>query len=281
MKLPQDLTLPFFAYGAFKPNELAYSQIKEYLSNEPTVVFATGNLKVRDGLPLFDPTGSGKAQGFILDFSPETRKLAYEKICAFEPKNIYFWSEIKVETFTANVLQGKKMDHGRPTVLESNEWTFRLDPVFQHGLLAVQQMAEELADCPFESAPPESFDWPRFFRLQMAYLLLWSAVERFSSFAYGPALDPAAKVRAFGKDPRFLAAFERQVGLSTQEVSDSRDPGERTQLDGGRPDEAAAFYYQVRSNLSHRGKGAWSDGEIVRQSLRELLAIFHDMLHAT
>jgi hypothetical protein len=157
--------------------------------------------------------------------------------------------------------------------LESNEWTFRLDPVFQHGLVAVQQVAEELANNPFESAPPETFDWPRFFRIQMAYLLLWSAVERFSSFAYGPSLDPGGKVRAFGKDPRFLAAFERQVRPPTQEVSDSRDPAERTRLDRSRPDEAAAFYYQVRSNLSHRGKGAWSDGEIVRQSLRELLAI--------
>ena len=95
LTLPQDLNLPFFAYGAFKPGELAFAQIREYLSSEPSPVFAEGHLKVRDGLPLFDPNGSGNVRGFLLNFSPETGKLAYEKICAFEPKNIYFWTELR------------------------------------------------------------------------------------------------------------------------------------------------------------------------------------------
>ena len=183
-----------------------------------------------------------------------------KKICAFEAKHIYFWTKLTFGASTANVLQGKKMDRGRAIILESSEWTFRKDPVFEFGLQTVEQIAEEFAGCSFESAPPENFDWPRFFRLQMAYLLLWSAIERFSAFAYGSALDPIAKVKSLGKDPRFLAAFERQVSSSIKEVSDSRNPGQRIRLDTGRPGEASDFYYQVRSNLSHRGKAAWSDG---------------------
>ena len=153
-----------------------------------------GHLRVRDGLPLFDPNGSGNVRGVLLNFSPETGKLAYEKICAFEPKDIpYFWIELTIGASPVNVLQGKKIDRGRAIILESNEWTFRMDPVFQYGLQTVEQIAEELAGCSFESVPPENFDWPRFFRLQMAYLLLWSAIERSSAFAYGPALDPIAR----------------------------------------------------------------------------------------
>jgi hypothetical protein len=102
----------------------------KYLSKEPSPVFAEGHLKVRDGLPLFDPNGSGNVGGFLLIFTPESGKLAFEKICAFEPKNVSFWTELRFETSTANVLQGKKMGRGRPVVLESNEWTFRIDPVF-------------------------------------------------------------------------------------------------------------------------------------------------------
>ena len=79
LSLPQDLNLPFFAYGAFKPGELAHPQIGEYLSSKPYPVSAKGYLRVRDGLPLFDPNGSGNVRGFLLNFSPKTGKLAYEK----------------------------------------------------------------------------------------------------------------------------------------------------------------------------------------------------------
>ena len=61
-------------------------------------------------------------------------------------------------------------------------------------------------------------------------------------------------------------------------MSDSREPGDRRHLDVARPEKAADYFYQVRSNLSPRGKGAWSDGEIVRQSLITLLAVFKEML---
>jgi hypothetical protein len=130
----------------------------------------------------------------------------------------------------------------------------------------------------FASAPPEHVDWPRFFRLQMAYLLLWSAIERFSAFAYGPGLSPKQRINALGKDPRFLSALGKHLSSPSQGVSDSRDPGDRRHLDVARPEKAAASFYRVRSNLSHRGKGAWSDGEIVRQSLIILLAVVKDMV---
>jgi len=44
------------------------------------------------------------------------------------------------------------------------------------------------------------------------------------------------------------------------------------------PSSAVLYYYQVRNNLSHRGKGAWVDGEIIRASLQELKAIFDAVL---
>jgi hypothetical protein len=175
-------------------------------------------------------------------------------MCAFEPKDVYSSAELKVGTSIANVLQGKKMTRGRPDSPRRRPMDLSQDPVFEYVLQAVDEIAGELANDPFESAPPQSFDWPRFFRLQMAYLLLWSAIEQFSAFAYGPSLDPGARLKAFGTDPQFIAAFGRQSCSLIQEVSDSRDPGARTRLDKDRPDKAAEFYYQVRSNLSHRGK---------------------------
>jgi hypothetical protein len=283
ISLPQNLELPFFAYGAFKPGELAFTQIETFLDQQPIPAIASGSLMVRDGLPLFDNRGDGNVDGFLLAFSKDRCRLAYETICRFEPKAIYFWEAANLlsPVVSANLLSGKKFDRGRPQDLEGNSWSFRLDPVFQHGLPVIEETVLKLGHERFVSAPPENFDWPRFFRLQMAYLLLWSAIERFSAFAYGPGLSPEHRINALGNDPRFLSALRRHLSSPSQEVSDSRDPGDRLHLDRARLEEAADYFYQVRSNLSHRGKGAYSDGEIVRQSLSTLLAVFKDVLSAT
>ncbi len=289
LPLPSNLNLPFFAYGAFKPSELAHSQIACLLSPDHTLIAATvdGKLLLRDGLPLFDPHGGESVQGFLLQFAAEKVHLAYRKICQFEPKEIYSWAEIDIESRKANILHGKKLDSGNPVPLESNEWTFRMDPVFKEGLEVVEHIANELTDTPFKS-DPYGLDWNRFFRIQAAYLLLWSAMERFCSFAYGPALEPMKKIRALDCDPRFRAAFKEHV-KEQKKVFDSRNPKTKIVVDPAQvnlenskcPCRAAEFYYQVRNNLSHRGKGAWQDGEMVRQSLHELLAIFRSMLNET
>ena len=40
------------------------------------------------------------------------------------------------------------------------------------------------------------------------------------------------------------------------------------------------YYYQVRSNITHRGKGVAQDYELLRDSLSELLPIFRKVLEA-
>ena len=55
------------------------------------------------------------------------------------------------------------------------------------------------------------------------------------------------------------------------QIADSRDPADTYRLDQQIRCNGAKYYYQVRNNLIHRGKGTWRDGEIVRQSLTEML----------
>jgi hypothetical protein len=60
-------------------------------------------------------------------------------------------------------------------------------------------------------------------------------------------------------------------------VYDSRDPSKYGTLVRDNPRKCLDYYYYVRSNLSHRGKGAFNDGEIVRCSLLELHSIVRDV----
>jgi hypothetical protein len=224
--------------------------------------------------------GGGTVRGFVVVFRERDCSAAYETIRQFEPGAVYSWKQVTLVSppVRANILLGKKLHRGRPQDLDDGSWSYRQDPVFAHGLNVVEAVAVQWGGQPFESAPPDYFDWTRFFQLQMAYLLLWSAVERYSAFAFGPALSPQDRIEALGNDPGFISALHRHGSDTAQEVSDSRDPGQRSRLDLARPGNAAKYFYQVRSNLSHRGKGTWSDGEIVRQSLVLLLAVFKDML---
>jgi hypothetical protein len=64
----------------------------------------------------------------------------------------------------------------------------------------------------------------------------------------------------------------------TDVVSDTRKPSNKFQLNKLNPEDCFKYYYQVRSNLSHRGKAVPNELEKVMGSLPELLNITEDYL---
>ena len=113
--------------------------------------------------------------------------------------------------------------------------------------------------------------------LQLRDTNLWSAIERYSALSYGPGLRPAQRVSALGEDPLFAQALEQAVARDDSVVS-SEDPRETYALSRSDPRSSAEYFYKIRSNLSHRGKGAWSEAERLRVALKELLAILDHVL---
>ncbi len=114
--------------------------------------------------------------------------------------------------------------------------------------------------------------WQRFFRCQMAYLLLWSILERLSALCFGPGHDPMQRIKQLHELPG-MRDLVRQNVQRTDKVSDSRNPDATYKLDGANAKKCFEYYYQVRSNLSHRGKGMFNEFDKVHCSLRELLTI--------
>ena len=277
-----DTGLPFFAYGALKSGEPAHCQIKNFLESPPASATIQGSLWVRDGLPLLKIGGADEVQGDLLRFSPSNCARAYETIGQFESSKHYYWQTSDVvlssSTIRANVLAGQKLEYGRAVQIDAACWTVRDDPVFRDGLDVVRASIDLNAKVPFESAPPDRFDWQRFFHLQMSYLLLWSAIERYTALLLGSNVNPNARVKQFGEHAVFRNAFTKSGVTRKDEVADTRDPTDTFTLDPANAASSILYYYQVRNNLSHRGKGAYADGEIVRQSLRELKVIFDRVL---
>ena len=72
MKLnpPENPDLPFFTYGLFRPGQLAFFQIREFVEEVDEPVEIRGHVLVRDGLPIL-VLGQGHYPGALLSFAPQ------------------------------------------------------------------------------------------------------------------------------------------------------------------------------------------------------------------
>lgn len=278
MDPPDDLARPFFVYGLLKPGEFAFPLVEPFVARKERAGVA-GALRLRDGIPLLDPGASGIVAGWLLHFDPARLGDAWPVVCSFEPSAQYRWqvagARSAEQVIAANVLVGRKLGNG--TAAETvQDWSAQYDPVFKEGLAEVQRLVREAAPDGVAAQPDTPELWQLFFRLQAAYLLLWSIVERYTAFRFGPAIEPGQRVAQLNKDAAFRAAVMAS-GAEPDVVIDCRDPETRHRLaaDGG---GAARYFYQVRSNLSHRGKSAFRDARLVYKAVTELKAAMQILL---
>ena len=189
-------------------------------------------LLLRDGLPLFDRASGTRLSGYLLRWDASKAADAYRVISEFEPEHQYYWGETRLlgPSVLANVLVGRRPRQGSEPC-EAASWSSKDDPVFSHGVREVRVVVEREGHKKFESAPPESFDWPRFFKLQMAYLLLWSAIERYTALSFGPDLDPWDRVKLLGEQ----ALFKESLPLVVKRKDKLSTPGTQTIFFGSMP----------------------------------------------
>lgn len=270
MSLPSDLSLPLFVYGSLKPGMPAYESIAGLVVGSPMRDHVAGTLYLRDGLPLLFLKGLRKISGSILNF--DSSSLGYEQVCAFEPKSQYQWAVAETANgFRVNLLTGKQIDIGNPVETDSSEWLIKNDPAFGEGLPVVRRVMEEIITNNQWNA------WEKFFRYQMAYLLLWSIVERLSAFCIGPRIGASQRISKLHTLRGMNALVDKHIHR-TDVVSDTRKPSDKFKLNKLNPEDCFKYYYQVRSNLSHRGKAVPNELEKVMGSLPELLNITEDYL---
>jgi hypothetical protein len=106
---------PLFVYGLLKPDELAHRLIEEYVGGMSAGTVA-GCLRLRDGLPLLDPSGQGHVSGHLLHLDPPRRQKAWRAIGDFAPDKHYRYAIAKVDVsgvpVRANVLVGRRIRTG-------------------------------------------------------------------------------------------------------------------------------------------------------------------------
>jgi hypothetical protein len=270
MNQPENLSLPFLAYGVFKPGQLSFLQIADCVAGIRPDLRIPGQLRLRDGLPLFDPEGAGQfVRGSLIAFEEGKTELAYLRIAGLEPHHQYSWRVMKIGENDANVLIGRSPKKGSSPCDE--EWDGWTDPFFGPALEVVEETLRS----------NQEFDWDLkpLFRLQMAYLLLWSSIERYASLRYGFGDEPMPKIKQLATETAFITGLSQNVS-EKRVVLRADDFKNKRSLDPSYPDKSIQYYYQVRANVTHRGKSVPVDHETVLESLSELLPIFRGMLAA-
>ncbi|MEA2972412.1 MAG: hypothetical protein QOG82_870 [Actinomycetota bacterium] len=290
LELPPRLDLPLFAYGLLQPDQPAYGGVVAALvADANRARLPVGGLRYRDGLPILDPDGAAGVEGSLLRFAPGQEKAAYDAVCGFEPRHHYRWhiteARLGVDgrgdgaddggggSVRVNVLQGRHPERGVADEWFSS-WSADADPLLRYGLHAVRRAALEHGVAPFPSLPGDSPAlWERFYGLQSAYLLLWSAVERYAAIACSPSEEPLARVYRLGDDQSFKESVVAAGVAPLAKTADARDPGRSRRI---REDGSGAMYAweSVRATLGHPGRTAFVEGTVLRRSLVEL----HDTL---
>lgn len=274
MDLPPKVQLPLFVYGALKPGMPAFESIRRFVAYQPKRNKVEGELFVRDGLPLLSLNGHDIVEGFVVDWHEGQKEAAYRSVCEFEPRKHYVWCEVELSPGRhANVLGIRYPGKGNPQRIYSTKWQLTDDPAFGKGMATIRDVINEIEASQHWDA------WQRFFRAQMAYLLLWSILERLSALCFGPGHDPMQRVKQLHELRGMPKLLELHVHRS-DEVSDSRDPDARYRLDPSNAKKCFDYYYQVRSNLSHRGKAVHSEVDKVTKSLTELFAVTEGYLRS-
>jgi hypothetical protein len=275
MQLPTDTSLPFFSYGIFRVGGISFICVKEHIKDVHKNKKAVGQLLVRDGIPIIDTEErNAYSNGDIFYFKEAECEEAYGKIIKLEPEKYYTWEQQEIDGVKVNLLSGVKAKKGS-VVAENSLWDSWNDD-------ALFNTAFEIIDEDLSSMKFKSIDGKKFLKLQMLYLLLWTSIERYLGLRYSfRGAEISSKIRSLANNKNFIEILERRTAKTNYRKIYSTDKVEKAlTFYSNNAQKSLEYYYQVRCNITHRGKAALEDSDLVEKCLVDLKGIFIEFLNA-
>lgn len=274
--LPEDISLPFLAYGFFKPHQLAFSQIKGYQSKIYKVKIRNV-LRYVNWMPvllehkLSNPT----VQAYLIYFKEEFCEKAYETIGYSKNTNIYAWKEFQINNkIKANVLFASD-DSSLPSfIVYSGNYDWREDFIFER---VIKYLDDTISRLERESELDLGhYNFNELMEIQSLYMLLWSALDRFLSFRYGKTQK--ANVLALSEEDFFKKALHEHSGYPYKVYSnqDLRN----YELNPFKPTCSILYYYTLRNNFVHAALNETDDIKMIWGAIKDLTNIYKDVLEA-
>ena len=292
--LPENTELPFFAYGIFKPNQIAYYVIKDLVESTENKSIDNYEQFLRDGLSFIIKTKKpGSLNGYKINFKSDNAFEAYFKISNKEPSNLYKWEVIEnMNTLVAIDKKGFDEDfHEDPDSIIG--WN---DPYFHIGLEVITQQKFDNKNMNYgvNSNWNDKGLFAEMIFVQMKFLLAYSMLERLA-FLMTSFQSGSNQVSTVLADNDFVQAAilklyddlseeakikKREVYSSERTIS-SKDKVKmgkvtfnfRDRIEQEDFKKIIIFYYQLRNNITHRGKSVGRISDDLKIYLSELTSI--------
>ena len=289
-------------YGNLKPDSLAYHLIDEYVSSVQPIELPW-EINVFDGAPFIDFNNrNDRAKGYLISFSSKDgMKKAYDKICAYESlrddrSSLYKWGkcEIKIENMgniiDANILIWNNINSLRRDSWQKTdgEWMWQCDILFDEGISWLDSKLYDDKRVPSFSKVIGSEDHSTLFELQLLYMFLWMVIDRYTRLKYGEnskRLSLAIDIRKNDVKANDLLK-KLNPGVAEKIISSDRAKGLcycQNMHEYGSPqhyNDAINYFYQIRSNIVHNGKGIMEDYKTIHNALYTLMPRFKRCLEA-
>jgi len=263
-----------FVYGSLKPGELGFEQIENLVSIHGAAELHDFALYVRDGLPVIGKPAPGETvSGVLLSIHPGMEEEFWTVVTEYEGTTNYKLENslpvfLNGKEFLAGVFVGRKMGKGNPERLYTS-WASKLDPIFSQSFpLLHQDIAGNALKFTDAEHDPVGY-WSQMNRFLSQYLLLVSILEHLTVVKFGGSKkqDPMVRIRKLQQSQGFARAFSVLIDERSNppiKVSDSR--AVEDSLSSSNPEQVLLAWYQVRSNLQHRGKASLFDAKLVQKS---------------
>ena len=269
------LNLPFFAYDVFKPGEIAFSRIKEFIDEDKSILDYSVKypLDIINGVPfLFKSKGYYHTRGSLFYFNNRhDAAIAYEIISEAKSFKLYGWTTINDDYECMNVLVGKNKIIKVQYHENRGEYNGRDDSMLVRVLYTIWDNVLPLL-------LKKHFSPDDFFNLQMNYIMLWSSIDRFLDLRYGN-VNQQENLKCLANEKSFADAVSLFSDKNDKkpEVLSNEDY-RRFQLDKEKPLCCIRYYYTIRCNVVHTGKSQYDDYQLLRYSVFELLQIYMHVL---
>ena len=280
-----DKTKSFFAYGFLKPDEIGYSIIEEYVKDYKAYTVPKRKLYLKDGLPVA-LSGNDSISGYLLTFSPDYAELAYRNIAIMTYGGLFYLDRvIESKEYRANMLvlnsNVSKQDEELISLVKSKrrEWHSNEDPFFSETMHFLRHYYFEPLFYDRRINHVQSY-YSNYIdmslALQMAYMQLWVIIDRYctmSCWVKNSKLTEKARMFA-AMNQRFIKALEVFDGSFPSKTNKKVYHSCSGKSIIFSVDNIIDYYYNIRCNSVHRGKGTTErEINLVKYAFMELFAI--------
>jgi gamma-glutamylcyclotransferase (GGCT)/AIG2-like uncharacterized protein YtfP len=274
-----------FAYGTLKKNELAFSQIQSLVETINAVQLSGYEIGIRDSLPVIFQSKSSVVEGELIIPKESTADIFWKIVEDYEGNNLYQKMEVEVEDdnrqkYSCFAFVSKREIARGYSRLANSVWTSKYDPYLAYSFPILFTEIQKITK---KSYPADMYHdyWRYMNTLQEKYLLLTVILEHIALLVIGTpnSTGPNARIAQLGASAEWATAFHAVAassGITPTSVKDAKKLKYKYGNDS--PEQAIAMYYQVRSNLSHQGKGGFEDCDLIYTCLVDLSAILSEYL---